>query len=140
MSYELKQTVAMMAGGIMGLICLAGLLLRYRRFSNARLAAVSTTGDKVLLLWILGALLLDLATIFKSAQHSDGDLMVRLMMWAQNIVIFSGSAASFMGDTPVLFKAHLFMGMTLFLIFPSPAWCMCGAALPRSPTWAGLGN
>ena len=118
-SHELKQQVAMTAGGIMGVICLAGLLLLlYRRFSNARLAAVTTTGDKVLLLWILGALVLGLATIYESAQHSDGDLMVRLMMWAQHIVIFSGSAASFMGDTPVLFKAHMFMGMTLFLIFP----------------------
>ncbi len=116
---QVKQMVAVVAGGIMGAICLAGLsLLIYRRFTNPRIKAVTRTGDKILLLWILGALLLGLSTIFLSVQHSDGSVMVVLMTWAQHIVTFRGDAATFMLNAPLLFKMHIFMGMTLFVIFP----------------------
>jgi len=44
--------------------------------------------------------------------------MVRLMMWAQHLLTFQGDAASFILDAPWLFKLHMLMGMTLFVIFP----------------------
>ena len=118
-THSLKQLVAMVAGGVMGVICLLGLLLLIRRrFSNARISAVTRTGDKVLLLWILCALLLGLATIFESAQHRDGGEMILLMTWAQHVMTFRGDAASFVQGASTVFKLHMFMGMTLFLIFP----------------------
>src|SRR5690606_8550060 len=79
---------------------------------------LTRTGDKVLLAWILATLLLGLSTIAVSAGHMDGAMMVQLMNWAQHIVTFRGDAASYVADAPALFKAHLFMGMTLFVIFP----------------------
>lgn len=118
-AHSTKQAVAMIAGGIMGWLCLSGLLiLIYRRMTNARISAVTRTGDKVLLLWILITLMLGLTTIGMSSNHTDGHMMVQLMTWAQHVVTFRGDAASFVADTPVLFRAHLFMGMTLFVIFP----------------------
>jgi len=118
-THSVKQIVAMTAGGIMGTMCLAGLLiLLHRRLSDPRIAAVTRAGDKVLLVWILLTLLLGLSTIVVSAGHLDGDMMVQLMHWAQHIVTFRGDAAAYVADAPVLFKAHLFMGMTLFVIFP----------------------
>ena len=118
-THGFKQLVAVTAGGIMGLVCLTGLsLLLFRRFTNARLLAVTRTGDKVLLLWILGALLLGLATITESVKHHDGSVMVLLMTWAQHLLTFQGDAATFMLAAPLLFKLHMFMGMTLFVIFP----------------------
>lgn len=118
-THSLKQMVALIAGGTMGTICLAGLtLLLYRRLANARIAAVTRKRDWLLLSWILGALLLGLLTITESAKHSDGEVMVRLMMWAQHLLTFQGDAASFILDTPWLFKVHMMMGMTLFVIFP----------------------
>ncbi|MEI6838130.1 MAG: respiratory nitrate reductase subunit gamma [Alcaligenaceae bacterium] len=118
-THSLKQMVALIAGGTMGTICLAGLtLLLYRRLANARIAAVTRKRDWLLLSWILGALLLGLLTITESAKHSDGEVMVRLMMWAQHLLTFQGDAASFILDTPWLFKLHMMMGMTLFVIFP----------------------
>lgn len=114
-----KQAVAMIAGGIMGWLCLSGLLiLIHRRLTSARVSAVTRTGDKVLLLWILGTLMLGLTTIGMSSGHMDGHMMVQLMTWAQHVVTFRGDAASFVAETPWLFRAHLFMGMTLFVIFP----------------------
>jgi len=118
-THSFKQLVAMVAGGVMGLICLAGLaLLVQRRFGNARISAVTRIGDKVLLLWILCTLLLGLVTIFESAQHRDGGEMVLLMTWAQHVMTFRGDAASFMAGASPIFKLHMFMGMTLFVIFP----------------------
>lgn len=118
-SHSFKQLVAMVAGGIMGGLCLAGLLiLLWRRLSNERLRAQTRTGDKVLLLWILLTLLLGLSTIFVSAQHRDGHEMVLLMTWAQHIFTLQGDAANYIQETHWLFRAHLFMGMSLFVIFP----------------------
>ena len=118
-SHSLKQMVAMVAGGIMGGICLIGLIiLLVRRFSNDRLRANSTFKDKIVLLWILATLLLGLSSIVSSASHTDGHMMVLLMNWAQHIVTFRGDAASFIIDAPLIFKLHLFMGLSLFVIFP----------------------
>lgn len=118
-SHGAKQLFAMAAGGVMGTLCLVGiLLLLARRFANERLRAATSLKDKVVLLWILGTLLLGLSSIFVSAGHLDGHMMVLLMSWAQHIVTFRGDAAGFIAEAPLVFKLHLFMGMSLFVIFP----------------------
>ncbi|MGI4846318.1 MAG: respiratory nitrate reductase subunit gamma [Janthinobacterium lividum] len=114
-----KQLFAMVAGGIMGTLCLVGIvLLLARRIANDRLRRATTFKDKIVLLWILATLLLGLSSIFVSAGHMDGHMMVLLMSWAQHIVTFRGDAAGFIVDAPLVFKLHLFMGMSLFVIFP----------------------
>jgi len=114
-----KQLFAMAAGGVMGTLCLVGiLLLLARRLGNERLRAATTFKDKIVLLWILATLLLGLSSIFVSAGHLDGHVMVLLMTWAQHIVTFRGDAAGFILEAPLVFKLHLFMGMSLFVIFP----------------------
>lgn len=118
-SHGAKQIFAMTAGGIMGTMCLVGLvILLKRRFSSERLIANTTWRDKLVLIWILVTLCLGLLTIFVSAQHTDGEEMVLLMTWAQHIVTFNGDAASYLDDASWLFKLHMFMGMSLFVIFP----------------------
>ncbi|OWY37273.1 respiratory nitrate reductase subunit gamma [Xenophilus sp. AP218F] len=118
-SHGMKQLFAMAAGGAMGLVTLAGILiLLHRRLTCQRLAANTTWRDKLVLLWILATLLLGLSTIAVSARHLDGGEMVLLMSWAQHIVTLRGDAASFIIDASPLFKLHLFMGMSLFVIFP----------------------
>ncbi len=118
-THATKQLVAMAAGGVMGGLCLAGLLiLLHRRLTDPRIIATTRRGDMVLLVWLLVTLVLGLSTIAVSASHTDGALMGELMQWAQHIVTFRTDAAEFVADAPWLFKAHLFMGMTLFVIFP----------------------
>ncbi|MDO5356826.1 MAG: respiratory nitrate reductase subunit gamma [Conchiformibius sp.] len=118
-SHSAKQIFAMLMGGVFGLTALAGLLLLIRRrFKCDRLAANSTWRDKLVLLWILATLVLGLLTIFVSMGHTDGHEMVKLMQWAQHIVTFRGGAAEFIEEANFLFKLHIFMGMTFFLIFP----------------------
>lgn len=118
-THSFKQVVAMTAGGIMGTMCLIGLLmLIYRRFTCDRLIANTTWRDKLVLIWLLVTLLLGLTTIHVSSKHLDGHEMVLLMTWAQHIVTFRGDAASYIVDASIVFKLHLFMGMSLFVIFP----------------------
>ena len=54
-----KQLLAVVAGGILGVICLIGLLLLiHRRLTNARVRATSRGRDFLVLFWILATLLL----------------------------------------------------------------------------------
>mgnify|MGYP001675126764 FL=1 len=109
----------MTAGGIFGSAALAGLIILIRRrFKIERISVNSTWRDKLVLVWLLITLLLGLSTIFVSMGHLDGEEMVKLMQWAQHIVTFRGGAASYLEDVNFLFKMHIFMGMTFFLIFP----------------------
>jgi len=139
-THSFKQVFAMTAGGIMGTLCLVGvLLLLHRRFSSDRLAANTTWRDKLVLLWILATLLLGLSTIVVSAQHLDGHEMVLLMSWAQHIVTFRGDAALFIISASPVFKLHLFMGMSLFVIFPFTrlvhVWSGFGAVTYLGRAW-----
>ena len=61
---------------------------------------------------------LGLLTIPVSAQHLDGHEMVKFMNWAQGIVTLHPGAAALIADVSPIFKLHLFLGMTIFLVFP----------------------
>ena len=116
----LKQLVAIVAGGLFGLIGLYGLvILLNRRLSNARVRASSTTMDILILVLLLAQLLLGLSSIFVSLGHLDGSEMLRLMAWAQNIFTLdpAEALANVAGANPV-FKLHIVLGLTLFVVFP----------------------
>ncbi len=116
---EAKQILAIVAGGIAGVACLIGLLLLiHRRLADARIRATSKGMDILILFLLLAQLLLGLFSITLSLQHLDGGEMMKFMMWAQHIVTFRGDAASFVADVHIIFKLHLLLGMTIFLIFP----------------------
>lgn len=114
-----KQMLAMVSGGIAGVICFIGLtLLLHRRLSDARIRATSSTMDIAILVILWVQLVLGLATIPFSAAHLDGSVMMVLSEWAQRIVTFRGGAAERIRDVDWVFKAHMFLGLTIFLIFP----------------------
>ncbi len=118
-SHSAKQMLAIVAGGTAGLMCLLGiLLLIHRRLFDARIRATSSFGDTAILLILFVQLLLGLATIPVSMQHLDGHEMVKFMEWAQRILTFRGGAAELVADAHPVFKAHLFLGLTIFLVFP----------------------
>lgn len=114
-----KQLMAMVSGGLFGLFGFVGVsILLHRRLSDARIRATSKTSD-IVLLWLLWAqFALGLATIPLSAQHLDGSMMVALAEWAQRIVTFRPGAVELVAGAPGVFKAHMVLGMTIFLVFP----------------------
>lgn len=114
-----KQLVAMISGGLFGILGFVGVtLLLHRRLFDLRIRVNSKTSD-IVLLWLLWSqFALGLATIPLSAQHLDGAMMLNLAQWAQRIVTFRGNAVELLDEVSWVFKAHMFLGMSIFLIFP----------------------
>ncbi len=118
-SASAKQLLAIVAGGIFGFVMLIGLVvLIHRRMSDPRIRATTVAMDWVVLGLLLVQLVLGLTTLPLSASHLDGGEMVKLMTWAQHIVTFQGDAANYVIESSPLFKLHLVLGMTIFVIFP----------------------
>ncbi|MDP2869098.1 respiratory nitrate reductase subunit gamma [Methyloversatilis sp.] len=114
-----KQVVAMVSGGIAGVLAFVGLtLLLHRRLTEPRIRATSKTSDIVIVVLLWLQLLLGLATIPLSAQHLDGSMMMKLAEWAQRIVTFRAGAPELLAEAGWIFKMHMFLGMSIFLIFP----------------------
>jgi len=114
-----KQVLAMVSGGTAGVLAFIGIsLLLHRRLTEPRIRATSKASDILILLLLWLQLLLGLATIPLSAQHLDGSMMIRLAEWAQRIVTFRGGAVELLAGAGWVFKTHLFLGMTIFLVFP----------------------
>jgi len=114
-----KQLLAVVAGGAAGALCLVGLiLLIHRRLTEPRVRITGRPMDMAVLLLLLAQLLLGLFSIAVSVQHLDGEEMIKLMMWAQHIVTFRGDAAGYVAEVALVFKLHLVLGMTIFLVFP----------------------
>ena len=114
-----KQLMAMLSGGLFGVLGFIGVsILLHRRLGDARLRRQSRPSDIMLLVLLWLQFALGLATVPLSAQHMDGSLMLQLAEWAQRIVTLRAGAAEQLVQAGWVFKTHLVLGMTLFLIFP----------------------
>ena len=117
---EAKQLLAMVSGGFFGFLCLIGLvMLLHRRLTDSRVRASSNPSDIAVLVVLLVQLLLGLSTIVASTHHMDGSVMVMLGNWAQNLVILDPqTAAASIAPVGLVYKLHVFLGVTLFVLFP----------------------
>src|SRR5574338_371272 len=129
-----KQILSMVAGGIFGAMCLVGMtILVHRRLTDPRVRANSTRMDIFILLLLYVQLILGLLTIAFSMAHLDGANMVLMAGWAQHILTFRGGAAELLAGVGWIYKVHIFVGLTMFLVFPfsrlvhiwsAPVWYM----------------
>jgi nitrate reductase gamma subunit len=116
---EQKQMLAIVSGGIAGAICFVGLtMLIHRRLADPRIRATSSPMDIAILLLIWLQLVLGMITLPYSLEHRDGSVMIVLSEYVQHIVTFRGGAAELVAGLDWPFRAHLLLGMTLFLLFP----------------------
>ena len=114
-----KQVMAIMLGGVAGIMALiGGAILLHRRLNDPRIRANSTLADTGILILLMAQLVLGLLTIFVSLGHLDGNEMVRLMNWAQGIMYFGADPAAHLVGVNWLFKLHILLGLTIFLLFP----------------------
>lgn len=119
MSAGAKQILAMVSGGVFGVLGFIGVsLLLHRRLADPRIRVTSKPSDIILLVLLWLQFALGLATIPLSAQHLDGSMMLKLAEWAQRIVTFRPGAPELLAGASWVFKAHMFLGMSIFLIFP----------------------
>ena len=118
-SASAKQVLAVVAGGIAGALCFIGLsMLLYRRLSDPRIRQTSGRTDVLLLIVLWLQVVLGMATLpFSYAERADPHSMLLLSSWAQQLFTLHPDPAALM---PVnhLYKLHLVLGMTVFLLFP----------------------
>ncbi len=118
-SHGAKQLLAIVAGGVAGIMAIAGAtLLAHRRLFDPRVRAASSATDTLIILLLWVQLALGLATIPVSLQHLDGEEMVKFMSWAQGIFTFDPQASGYVADAAIVFKLHLVLGLTILLLFP----------------------
>jgi len=113
------QLLAMVVGGIAGLIAIIGLtILIARRLADPRIRLNSRKWDiaVVFLLWL--QLALGLLTVPLSAFHMDGALFETLTTYVKGVVTFDAGAAALMAGVPLVYKLHILLGFTIFLISP----------------------
>lgn len=118
-SHEAKQILAVAAGGVAGVMAIIGAtLLVHRRLFDPRVRASSRPTDTLIIILLWVQLLLGLGSIPVSLQHMDGGEMVKFMNWAQGIFTFNPAASGYIADASIIFKMHIFLGLTIFLLFP----------------------
>ena len=117
----LHQYLAIGAGALFGLICmLGGVILWRRRMFNPRVRATTRFMDIFILDWLLVTLGFGLLTLPVSLYHAlqgDASVMIALARWAQSIWRLSPDT-TVLNQVELIFKIHLFFGLSVFLLFP----------------------
>jgi len=116
---EAKQLLAAIAGGIAGLAAIAGgLILAHRRLADPRIRATSSFWDTTILLLLIAQLALGLISVPYSIATAEHGEVIKFMNWAQGIFIFERDVAGYIADVPLIYKLHIVLGLTIFLVFP----------------------
>jgi len=117
----MHQIVAIAAGTAFGSLCMmGGVILWKRRMYHPRVRANSRFMDLFILNWILVTLAVGLLTIPVSIYHAfsgDTSAMISLADWAQATLSLNGDA-SILENVGFIYKLHLFLGMSVFFLFP----------------------
>lgn len=118
-SHGFKQTAALVVGGIAGVLAYVGCtLLLHRRLFDPRIRRSSSWGDILVLVLIWIQLTLGILTTWWTIEHLDGGEMVRFMHWANGILTLRPDAPDQLRDVALVYKLHIILGLTLFLITP----------------------
>jgi len=116
---QAKQLLAAVAGGIAGVVAIVGaLILAHRRLLDPRIRATSSFWDTTILLLLIAQLALGLISVpISLATLAEGEVVL-FMAWALGIFTFDPAAASYLEHVNIVFKLHIFLGLTIFLVFP----------------------
>jgi nitrate reductase gamma subunit len=115
------QYIAIIAGVIFGgMTLVGGFMLFMRRISNPRIRASGRKRDVFTIGWLVATVLLGLSTIPFSLGHAakaDPGTMLLLVEWVQSVGTLHPNPA-LIDNVDMIYKLHIFFGMSVFLIFP----------------------
>lgn len=115
------QWVAILAGAVFGAMTLiGGMTLWARRVFNTRIRMTSRRTDVFVITWLMVTLALGLMTLpfsITHANHGNPAVMLALAEWVKSILLLNPQPELLETVDPI-FRAHIFFGMTVFLIFP----------------------
>lgn len=117
--HSFKQAAALVVGGVAGILAYIGCtLLLHRRLFDPRIRRSSSWGDIAVLVLIWMQLTLGILTTWWTIQHLDGSEMLRFMSWANGILTLNPGAPQEIENVALVYKLHIVLGLTLFLITP----------------------
>ncbi|MHB1201996.1 MAG: respiratory nitrate reductase subunit gamma [Acidithiobacillus sp.] len=115
------QWVASSAGITFGtLAMIGGLMLLLRRMLNSQVRAAGRKSDLFILLWLIVTLLLGLVTQATTVPDLIAGNVANMEVlggYLKGIATFQPHPAMLVG-IPLIYKIHMFFGMTMFLLFP----------------------
>lgn len=118
-SHSFKQTAALVVGGLAGLAAFVGCsMLLHRRLFDSRIRRSSHWTDIAVLVLLWLQLFVGIATTYWTIRHLDGSEMVLFMGWANRLLTLNPNAAELIVDAAFVYKLHIVLGLTLFLITP----------------------
>ncbi|AEE13748.1 respiratory nitrate reductase, gamma subunit [Thermodesulfobium narugense DSM 14796] len=120
LSSGVHQMIEIAFGSVFGAITIIGvLLLIFRRLTNKLVLATSTSMDIFVLLWIFFTLCVGMmCVIYSFLFERDGHLLLYLSQYVKNLLTFRFQAINYLNMIPVIYRVHMFLGFTLFLILP----------------------
>jgi nitrate reductase gamma subunit len=114
-----KQRAALIVGGAAGIMAWAGAtMLLHRRLFDPRIRRSSQFSDIAVLVLLWLQLTLGIATTWWTMQHLNGEEMLLFMGWANGLITFNPNAADLIVDAALVYKLHIILGLTLFLVTP----------------------
>ncbi|MFW6598022.1 respiratory nitrate reductase subunit gamma [Propionibacteriaceae bacterium Y2011] len=119
-SEELYHATALIVGGLAGLATLVGIvMLIYRRRTTGPVFMATTTNDKVMYVFLAGAILAGMAATFLSLVPSDEHHNYRetVSVWFRSLFILQPDVAA-MSAATVAFKVHVVVALLLFALWP----------------------
>lgn len=118
MSPTYHQLLAMVVGGIAGVIAIIGMtILIHRRLHYRRIRANSRKWDITIVIMLWLQLALGILTVPFSARDMSGAHFEVLVHYVQGIVLFQNTAPLLQG-VPWVYQAHILLGFTIFLVSP----------------------
>jgi len=118
MSPAQQQLLAMVVGGIAGVIALIGMsILIHRRLVYRRIRGNSRKWDIAIILMLWLQLALGIITVAYSAQDMSGAHFEMLVQYVQSVVLFHPEGALLQG-MPWVYQVHILLGFTIFLVSP----------------------
>ncbi|HQT64030.1 MAG: respiratory nitrate reductase subunit gamma [Acidocella sp. 21-58-7] len=119
MSPAQHELVAMVVGGLAGIIAIIGLsLLIHRRLIDPRIRNTSHQWDIAIILMLWAQLALGLLTVPVSAAYMGTPLFEILVAYVKGIVLLQNNVAQLLIGTPLIYRVHIFLGFTIFLVSP----------------------
>ncbi len=111
--------LAMVIGGLAGCVAIIGIsILIHRRLYYRRVRGNSRKWDIAIVIMLWLQLALGIATVPVSAQHMGGAEFEILVQYVQSIVYFHGHGATLLMGIPLVYKLHILLGFTIFLVSP----------------------
>ncbi len=110
--------VSLVAGGLAGLMTVAGLLLLIaRRFVAGRVRRVTTRMDKVLYVWLAAVIALGMGTKVGSLLGHGHEYRGTISVWFRSVFAFDPNV-EVLATVPLVYQLHALAALGLFALWP----------------------